>query len=127
MGCTPLAAPYWQVHCARATDRERREFFGPLSLLFIKWESFALESNQVSQCGKSECTRPCAREQEKKPPKYLNRGVVITPRSKPGGAHQQVSYTQNPCSAGFFDADDAMLFDVLFDMLFELACFMLWM
>jgi hypothetical protein len=43
------------------------------------------------------------------------------------GAHLQVSYTQNPCSAGFFDADVAMLFDVNFAMLFELACFMLCM
>ena len=29
-------------------------------------------------------------------------------------SHQQVSYTQNPASAGFFDADYAMLFDGFF-------------
>lgn len=89
------AEPHQRCRASRARRRERREFFGPLSLLFIKWESFALESNQVSQCGKSECTRPCAREQEKKPPKYLNRGVVITQRSKPGGAVFHVKQSSN--------------------------------
>ena len=34
MGGTPLAAPYWQVHCARATDGEHRLFFAPGRLVF---------------------------------------------------------------------------------------------